>query len=280
MLNPSHKRLLFAILRYALLAVALIWACFPTFFLVVSSFKPPSVIWTYPPSLVGPFTTENYENLPQYAGEYGHALLNSLLATVMGVTATLVVSIGAAYVFSRMRMRWLRMPALLLVTVRMFPPMVVIIPLYPIFSWLGLIDTLAPLVIASVAFSVSISILLLKTFFDGIPPELEEAAMIDGCSRFGAFMRITLRLVAPGIAAIVAFVAMAIWNEYLFPLVFTTQNARTAPVAIGIALTSSEGFHWGILLSMATLHLIPMVLLVAVLHGPLVKGMTIGAVKG
>lgn len=268
------------LLRYALLAVSLIWACFPTLFLIVSSFKPTSDIWTYPPRLVTAPTLENYENLPRYAGEFGEAMLNSAIATATGVLATIVVAVGAAYVFSRMRMRWLRVPALFLVTVRMFPPMVVIIPLYPIFSWLGLIDTLVPVVAAGVAFSVSISILLLKTFIDAIPVELEEAAMIDGCSRLGAFLRITLPLVAPGIASIVAFVSIAIWNEYLFPLVFTTQNARTAPVAIAIALGSTEGFQWGILLSMATLHLIPMVLLVALLHGPLVKGMTIGAVKG
>ena len=267
-------------LRYALLAISVIWACFPTLFLVASSFKPTSEIWTYPPRLMTVPTLENYKNLPRYAGEFGDAMLNSALATATGVLATIVVAVGAAYVFSRMRMRWLRIPALFLVTVRMFPPMVVIIPLYPIFSWLGLIDTLVPVVAAGVAFSVSISILLLKTFIDAIPPELEEAAMIDGCSRIGAFMRITLPLVAPGIASIVAFVSIAIWNEYLFPLVFTTQNARTAPVAIAIALGSSEGFQWGILLAMATLHLIPMVLLVALLHGPLVKGMTIGAVKG
>jgi multiple sugar transport system permease protein len=104
--------------------------------------------------------------------------------------------------------------------------------------------------------------------------------MIDGCSRFGAFMRITLRLIAPGLAAIVAFVGISMWNEYLIPLVFTSSNARTAPVSIAIAMAAPDGLSWGTLLSMATIHLAPMVLLVLILHEPLVKGMTVGAVKG
>ncbi len=269
-----------AVLRYVLLAVCLIWACFPTLFMVISSFKPPGEIWAYPPKLFTTPTLENYELLIEQHPEYGKALWNSLATTVLAVLATLVVAIGAAYVFSRMRMAWLKVPAAFLLTIRMFPPIIVIIPLFPIFSSLGLMDTMAPIVIAGVAFSTSIAIMLLKSFIDSIPPELEEAAMIDGCSRLGAFLRITLRLIAPGLAAIVAFVGISMWNEYLIPLVFTSSNARTAPVSIAIAMAAPDGLSWGVLLSMATIHLAPMVLLVLVLHEPLVKGMTVGAVKG
>jgi multiple sugar transport system permease protein len=270
----------FVVLRYLLLAVSLIWACFPTLFMVLSSFKPASEIWAYPPKLITVPTLENYEELIRFHPEYGKALWNSFATTVLAVIATLLVAIGAAYVFSRMRMGWLKLPAAFLLTIRMFPPIIVIIPLFPIFSRLGLMDTMAPIVIAGVAFSTSIAIMLLKSFIDSIPPELEEAAMIDGCSRFGAFMRITLRLIAPGLAAIVAFVGISMWNEYLIPLVFTSSNARTAPVSIAIAMAAPDGLSWGTLLSMATIHLAPMVLLVLVLHEPLVKGMTVGAVKG
>jgi multiple sugar transport system permease protein len=266
--------------RYVLLAISLIWACFPTLFMVTSSFKAPGDIWAYPPKFIAPFSFENYAQLPRYSPEFGNALLNSVATTLLGVLATLVIAIGAAYVFSRMRMGWLKVPAFVLITIRMFPPIVVIIPLFPIFSAMGLIDTLAPIVIVGVAFSVSIAVMLLKSFIDAIPPELEEAAMIDGCSRIGAFMRITLRLITPGLAAIVAFVGIAMWNEYLFPLVFTSQNARTAPVSIAIAMFNPDGVSWGMLLAMATIHLVPMVLLVLMLHGPLVKGLTVGAVKG
>lgn len=269
------------VLRYVLLAITLLWAFFPTLFLVASSFKSPDDIWTYPPRLFAPFTLQNYLDLPERSPDFFRTLLNSAITTVLGVIATLLVAVGAAYVFSRMRMGWLKLPALLLVTVRMFPPIVVIIPLYPTFTALGIIDTVTPLVLAGVAFSVSISVLLMKAFIDSVPPELEEAAMIDGCSRLGAFLRITLRMITPGIAAIVAFVGIAIWNEYLFPLVFTSQVARTAPVTIAVMLTNPDGgFNWAMVFAMASLHMAPMIVLILLLHGPLVKGMTIGAVKG
>jgi multiple sugar transport system permease protein len=179
-----------------------------------------------------------------------------------------------------MKMGWLRLPALLLITIRMFPPIVVIIPLFPVMNALGLLDTLAPLVFAGAAFGVSIATLLLKAFIDDIPPELEEAALIDGCTRFQAFYRVTLPLIAPGLAAVVVFISVGLWNEYLLPLVFTSSNARTAPVTIAIAINNIEGVQWGMLLAMSTIHLIPMLVLVMLMHKRLVQGMTMGAVKG
>lgn len=267
-------------LMYVLLAAAVVWAAFPIAFLVMGSLKHGSEIWAYPPTILFEPTLANYRDIPVLAPMYLPNLLNSVVVTLVTTMATLTLSVGAAFVFSRLRAGWLRGPALLVILVRMFPPIIVIIPLYPIFAGLGLLDTLAPLILAGIAFSVSVSTLLLKTFIDDIPIELEEAAQIDGCGRLEAFVRVTLPLVTPAIGAIGLFVGITIWNDYLFPLVFTSTEARTAPVAIAIAINNPDGVRWGSLLAMSTVHLAPMLALVMLLYRQLVTVMTVGAVKG
>ncbi len=267
-------------LIYILLAAAVVWAAFPIAFLVMGSLKHGSEIWAYPPTILFEPTLANYRDIPVLAPMYLPNLLNSVVVTLVTTIATLALSVGAAFVFSRLRAGWLRGPALLVILVRMFPPIIVIIPLYPIFAGLGLLDTLAPLILAGIAFSVSVSTLLLKTFIDDIPIELEEAAQIDGCGRLEAFVRVTLPLVTPAIGAIGLFVGITIWNDYLFPLVFTSTEARTAPVAIAIAINNPDGVRWGSLLAMSTVHLAPMLVLVMLLYRQLVTVMTVGAVKG
>lgn len=264
----------------ALLMVAVLWAAFPIVFLVMGSFKPGSEIWAYPPSILFAPTLDNYADIPVLAPMYLPNLGNSVMVTLAATGATLLLAVGAAFVFARLKAGWLRVPALIVILVRMFPPIIVIIPLYPIFNALGLLDTLTPLVLAGIAFSVSIATLLLKTFIDDIPIELEEAAQIDGCGRVEAFVRVTLPLVTPAIGAVGLFVGITIWNDYLFPLVFTSTEARTAPVAIAIAINNPDGVRWGSLLAMSTVHLAPMLLLVMLLYRQLVTVMTVGAVKG
>lgn len=266
--------------RWLLLGVALFWSVFPILFMILGSFKEPQDLWAYPPRLISPVTFENYLEIGRFNPTFFAHLWNSVQVTVIGVLVTLLTALAAAYVFARMRAGWLRVPAFFIITIRMFPPIIVIIPLFPLMSALGLLDTLTPLVIAGAAFSVSIATLLLKSFIDDIPIELEEAAVIDGCSRAQAFFHITLPLIAPGLGAVVVFVAVGLWNEYLFPLVFTSSQARTAPVTIAIAISNVEGVRWGMLLAMSTLHLLPMVALVMLVHKQLMHGMTMGAVKG
>jgi len=267
-------------MRWFLLAVSVVWALFPILFMVLSSFKLPSEIWAYPPRLWGTMSLGNYHQIAQFSPTYFNDLWNSLKVTVSGVVLTLALSIGAAFVFARIKSGWLKGPALLIITIRMFPPIVVIIPLYPVMNALGLLDTVTPLILAGAAFSVSIATLLLKAFIDDIPVELEQSAMIDGCNQFQAFYRITLPLIAPGIAAVLVFVAVGLWNEYLFALIFTSTAARTAPVTIAVAISNPDGARWGQLLAMSTIHLAPILALVMLVHKQLVRGMMTGAVKG
>lgn len=264
----------------ACLVVAVLWSVFPIFFMVSGAFKPPSRIWSYPPTLIAEPTFESFLAITRFYPSFWAHLLNSAIVTASTAAITLVMALGAAFVLSRLRHGWLKLPALLMILVRMFPPIIVIIPLFPAMNALGLLDTLTPLVLAAIAFSVSIATLLLKTFIDDIPIELEEAALIDGCSRLRAFVTITVPLIMPAIGAIGLIVAIGAWNDYLFPLIFTSSAARTAPVTIALALGAEDGVSWGVLMAMATVHLLPPLVLVTLLHRQLVTVMTMGAVKG
>lgn len=263
-----------------LLAIATLWSVFPIFFMVSGAFKPAARIWSYPPTLIAEPTLDSFGAITRFYPAFWAHLGNSAIVTVSSAAITIILALGAAFVLSRLRHGWLRGPALLMILVRMFPPIIVIIPLFPVMNALGLLDTLTPLVLAAVAFSVSIATLLLKTFIDDIPIELEEAAMIDGCSRLRAFVTITVPLITPAIGAITLIVAIGAWNEYLFPLIFTSSSARTVPVTIALALGAEDGVFWGVLMAMATIHLLPPLILVTLLHRQLVTVMTMGAVKG
>ncbi|RUM08788.1 carbohydrate ABC transporter permease [Rhizobium chutanense] len=273
--NPTGR-----ILVFALLCVAVVWAFFPIVFMISSSFKPGELIWSYPPTLVAEPTVSNYQNIATLFPRFWRSLFNSFIVTVLTTVLTLVMAVAAAFVFSRLRQPWLKVPAFLMIFVRMFPSIIVVIPLYPVFNELGWLDTITPLVLCGAAFAVSMATLLIKTFVDDIPIELEEAAMMDGCSRVGAFTRITLPLLTPAIAAVSLVVAIGSWNEYLFPLVFTSNDARTAPVIIAIAMSNEDGVAWGGVMAMASIYLAPPLLLVLLLHKQITNVMTMGAVKG
>lgn len=265
---------------FVLLCIAVIWSIFPIVFMVSSSFKPSGLIWSYPPTLVAEPTVSNYQAISTLFPRFWSNLFNSIVVTLLTTSLTIVMAIAAAFAFSRLRQPWLKLPAFLMVFVRMFPSIIVIIPLFPVFNELGWLDTITPLVLCGAAFAVSLATLLIKTFVDDIPIELEEAAMIDGCSRLGAFTHITLPLLTPAIAAVSLVVAIGSWNEYLFPLVFTSNDARTAPVTIAIAMGNEDGVSWGAVMAMATLYMAPPLLLVLTLHKQLTNVMTVGAVKG
>ena len=264
----------------ALMFIAVTWSIFPVAYMISGSLKPGIEIWAYPPSLLTAPSFDSYLGISKLYPSFWGDLLNSVKVTLISTLLALGCSLSAAFVFSRLRHGWLRLPALLMILVRMFPPIIVLIPLFPVLNALGWLDTMTPLVISAVAFSVSVATLLLKTFIDDIPIEIEEAAMIDGCSRLRAFVTITIPLVMPAISAIALIIAIGVWNDYLFPLVFTSWQARTAPVTIAVAMANEDGVSWGVVLAMGTLHLIPTLTLVLLLYRQLVNVVTGGAVKG
>jgi len=276
----GKKKIGVEIVYWTLLFVAVSWAFLPLLFIAISSIKLPKEIWAYPPTFKGPYSLVNYRDLITERGEFFVQLKNSLIITGGTVVLALSCAIPAAFSFSRFRNKFLRIPAFFIIAIRMLPPIVITIPLFPLFNSLRILDTHFILIVLYSAFVISLSTWIMKTFIDGVPIELEESATIDGCSRFQAFVRITMPLIRPGMFAVLIFVAIDVWNEYLFAYIFTSSNARTAPTGIAELMGGIMGVEWGMLLAASIIQLFPVLVFVWIIQRHLVKGMQIGGVKG
>jgi multiple sugar transport system permease protein len=167
-----------------------------------------------------------------------------------------------------------------MIAVRVLPPIVVTLPLFPVVDRLGLSDTHILLILLYATFWVSLNTMIMKNFFDQIPYELDEAAYVDGASEWQLVSRILLRLTLQGMAAGSIFVFVYSWNEYLFAMIFATKDAKTAPLILSELMGAVDGTEWGVLFAGVTLQLMPVVLLVTLARRYLVAGLTAGAVKG
>jgi len=269
--------------QLATLAFFVALAIFPIVVVVVSSFKLPRDIFSYRPIVFFAPSLDNYADLFRNWPKFTEGLVNSLVVTVASIVLVLAVSLPAAWSFSRLsRHGGVGRSAISLFAVKMLPPLVITVPLFPIFSAIGLDDSRTGLVLVYAAIELSLSVMLLKTMIDGIPVELEEAALIDGCGAFAAFRRITLPLLRSGIVTVAIFVTLFVWNDYLFALVLTTARSVTAPVVLADMLSSvGEGRStWGEVFAAATVQLLPVLVFTFVVQRRMLQNGTAGGLKG
>jgi multiple sugar transport system permease protein len=197
-------------------------------------------------------------------------------ATVLAVIASAM----AGYAYSRFRHRVLAGSAFFLIFIRLIPPIVITLPLFPAVNALGLSDTHLILIVLYATFFVSLGTLVMRTFIDQIPKEIDEAAHIDGATRRQILRKIILPLSAQGMVAVAVFVIVYAWNEFLFAFIFTTTRAKTAPLVISEIIGAVEGVEWGVLFAASTVQLLPVLLFVVLAQRHLVAGLTAGATKG
>jgi multiple sugar transport system permease protein len=263
----------------AFLLVAL-WSGFPILLLVVSSFKPPRDIFAFPPKLLFEPTLANYRALVQRWPEFFDALGNSLIITIGATLVTVIATTLAGYVYARVRSRGLAASAFFMIVIRMMPPIVITLPLFPVVNWLRLNDTHIALIILYATFFVSLNTWIMKAFIDQIPREFEEAATIDGASLFQILRYVIVPLAAQGMIAASTFVLIFSWNEFLFAFIFTTTDAKTAPLVLSEMVGAVDGVEWGVLFAAATLQLLPILIFVIAIQKYVVAGMTAGSLKG
>ena len=226
-------------------------------------------------------TLDNYVQI--FTGQVNYlpftaVLKNSVIVTLLSVSAALALSCLAAYSLARLRVRHRMGINYLILGMRMIPPIAIVVPLYMLWSRLGLYDSLTGLILPFIALDIPLSTWLLQGFFKGIPENLEEAAAIDGCTRFQAFRRVILPLTAPGIAATSIFSFSLSWNNLTIPMALTMTDAATLPV-LSAQVKTDDGVLWGQLGAYAVLMIVPMVIFTACVSRFLVKGMASGAVK-
>lgn len=257
-----------------------IWSLFPIAFIVMSAFKPGQDIFAVPPKFVFTPTWQHYGKLWSDWGMFFNGLANSTVVTIGATVLAITTSTSAGYIYSRRSGRFLDASVLFLVIVRLIPPIVVTLPLFPIVNAIGLNDTHVVLIVLYATFFVSLGTVLMRTFIDQIPQELDEAAQIDGASRMTTLRTIIVPLAAPGILAVAVFVVVFAWNEFLFAFIFTSTKAKTAPLVISEMIGSIDGVDWGVLFAASTIQLIPVLLFVVLMNRYLVAGLTAGATKG
>ena len=256
------------------------FAMFPLLWALITSLKSERdiissrlMLFPYPATLHNYAAIWTQSNLPGL-------MWNSAVTTFITVAICVLAGTPAAYSVSRHRYRGRDQVLLFYLVLRMFPVVLMVIPLFVIMRGLGLLDTRLGLALAYTAFLLPIYIWMLKGFFDAIPPELEEAARIDGCTRLGAMVRVILPLVQGGLWACAVFTGISAWNEYLFALMLTTSSgSRTWPVGLQLMVGEFQ-LPWGALSAGGILSVLPVLVLFSIVQRSMVRGLAAGAVKG
>lgn len=279
----QRKSLVFNILLWGILIIVLLWVLFPFYWAMVNSIKRPADTFrpgTWIPWLTFTPTLQTWiSNLSQR--EIQRALLNSTLIGVGAATLSTTIGTLAAYALARFRYQRMRNGTITtwFLSQRILPPVVVVIPFFLLFGVVGLRDTVLGLILLNATFTLPFPVIILSQMFRELPIELEEAAFVDGASRWQAFSRVVLPLVRPGLVAVWIICLAFAWNEFLFALTLTSNHAIPMPVIIaGAQHTRGVQFHEvgvRVLLTM-----LPPTVLALLAQRYIVRGLTLGAVKG
>lgn len=213
-------------------------------------------------------------------GQIGRYYRNSVIVALVATTATIVMASLAAYAFARLNFRYKTATLLFVLALSLFPPLAQVIPVYEVLEKLHLIGTLLSLIVVYAVFGLPLAVLTLIAFFQDVPQDLEQAAMVDGTSHFGAFLRVILPVTLPGIFTTAVIVFVGDWNEYLFALNYTTTNTYTLPVGIVTISQTEFTTSFGVLSAALILSVVPLVIMILALERRIVSGLTAGAVKG
>ena len=267
------------VLLSALLLLALLWTVVPLGWMVLSSFKRPDDLVSQTPQLFFAPTFQNYIGLFTGGNALGGYITNSILAA--GISTVIAVTLGclAGYGLSRSHFRGKDHVSFWIISTRMAPIAAVILPLYAVFRSLDLLNSTTGLIVAYLTFNLPFAIWIMNAFFADLPPALEEAALVDGATKFGAFWRIALPLTAPGIVTTAILCLVFSWNDYAFAQSFSGPGSQTLPIAASQLITQT-GINWGQLMAIGTIVVLPMIVVGLAVRRYLVKGLTLGAVTG
>ena len=277
----KRKRILSTAAKGVGCAVLLFTSLFPIYWLVAMAIRPTEEMQGHISLIPGSLTLEHFVSLFTDKG-FGQATINSLQTTSASLVISLIVGICAAYIIARQRFRFgLKRPMTYWVLlVRVLPPVAFTIPLYTMFSKIGILNTKLPVVLACVLINVPLIIWFLISFFRDLPEEIEESAKVDGATEWQLFCRIVLPLVAPGIAAVAMLSFMYAWNEYTYTVIFTRSPSNyTVPLALSVLNTEDNLTNFGLVAAGGVISVIPITLFVIFAQNYLISGLSSGAVK-
>lgn len=211
---------------------------------------------------------------------FGYNMLNSAVVAISVTIICIVIAALAGYAISRFRGRYFSFYSILLLLLQMFPTMLLLMPLYVLFNNLNLINTMGSVIISYVTMNLAFSIWMLKGFFDSIPAELEQAAMVDGCTQFTAYLHVVVPVSLPGVATVGIFTFINSWNEYTLASIFLRKDTAMT-MTVGLQkFVQQNGADWSLLMAASTIATIPTLIFLLFAQRYLIEGMTAGAVKG
>ena len=262
---------------YSVLIIILFVTLIPIIWMLLTSIKTRTEAFAIPPIWLFKPTFENFLSIFQKS-RFGFYFTNSIFVAMGSTLVTVFTGSLAGYSLARFRFGRKEDIAFWILSTRMMPLVVVIIPIYILWGTVGLLDTRTGLILAHTGMNLPLAIWLLRNFIEEIPEELEESAMIDGCSKLKAFFIIVLPNIAPGLAATFILCFIFSWNEFMLALVLSSVNARTLPVS-ATSFLGSRGIMWGDMCAMGTVIILPIIILTLIVQKHLVKGLTFGAIK-
>ena len=268
--------------RYLVIILITLAIIFPIIWLVSTSFKNPVDIFAIPPIFIPSNPSVDHYATLFFEAEILKYILNSLIVASVTTLVSLFAGTLAAYSLARFRFPFNLNYHLSfwVLSTRMFPPIVTIIPLFALMRFFNLVNTRMGLILAYAAFNLPFVVWMMRGFFMEIPKELEEAAMVDGDSRMSAFRRIILPVAKPGLVATAVFTMILSWNEFLFALILSqTRAAATLPIGIASTVTQYE-IKWGQMSAAGVIAVVPVLIFAFIVQRHLVRGMSFGAIKG
>ncbi len=276
----KKKHIPLQIFTYLFLLVMIVIAVFPAVWMLSTAIKQTTELYDMPPEII-----PNVPTLKNFVSVLGtskmtSAFANSTIITISVVLLTLILSVLAGYGLSRFRFKGSKLVKIILLFGQMVPGVVIIIPLYTVFSRLGLLDQHVSIIIADMALTIPMGVIMLSSFFAGVPRELEEAAKIDGCTGMSALFRVVLPIAKPGLLSVAIYTFIHAWEEFLFALNLSiSTNTRTLPIAIN-SFAGEFAVDWGATMAAASVVALPVLVLFLLCNRYFVQGLSDGAVKG
>ncbi|GGG02897.1 carbohydrate ABC transporter permease [Paenibacillus abyssi] len=274
----GRKPVSLRITNHTIVIIALIFFMFPVLWMLLTSLKNQIDAFTTVPKWTFAVTFDNYQTV-LIERDFLKYLLNSLYVSALSTVLAVMLGSGIAYPFARYKLKGANHVLTWILTLRIVPPIVSILPIYLLFSNVGLLDSYTSLILMYTFMNLPLATWLLYGFFKDIPGEIEESALVDGCNRFTAFFRVVFPIIGPGLVSAGLLSFIFAWNEFLFANILSGPTVRTAPVGLNEYATPVSVL-WGQIAAAGTMIVLPIAIITIILQRKMVSGLTMGAVKG
>jgi multiple sugar transport system permease protein len=279
-MNTPKLRILEKTLSWIIVISAMIFVLVPVVWLVIQSLVPRGFILDISLGIFEQMNLSNYAAvLDPSTSEFLGNVQNSIIIAAISTAVTVALGSSSGYAFAKLRFRGSSDLKTWILSMRFFPAISIVIPLYLLWGSLGLTDTIAGMVLVYIALNLPFSVWLMSSFFEDLPVEIEEAAMVDGCSRLQAFGHVVMPLVTGGLAVTALFTFIMCWNEFIFALALTANKAATVTMGLSGMIGMYGGLRWGDMSAAGVLLVLPILVAAFLLQKHIVRGLTFGAVK-